>query len=554
LEELVAEVNRDPSRSNGHSSSLTRINLDAASDLILARQGLARDSVPDEGRVVMLRSNSNLSTGGTATDVTATVHPRNAQLAELAAQILDLDVAGIDMICKDIGQPLGVQQGAIVEVNAAPGLRMHAQPSNGMPRDVGGPIVDMLYPEAKSARIPIVAITGTNGKTTVTRLTAHMHQTARKYVGMTSTDGAYINGELVLKGDSAGPQSARTILMHPRVEVAVLETARGGILREGLAFDCCSVGVVTNVSEDHLGLRGIRTIEDLARVKQVVVEAVSRDGVAVLNADDGRVAEMAAATDGEVIYFSLNPDNPVVRSHLAQGGRCVLSDGNSIVLARGSDERSELIELQRLQFAMGGALNFQVQNALAATAAGWGLDLNPALMARALSTFRVDATVTPGRFNIFDIRGIQVIVDYAHNPAAMAAFGDAVNTLGKKRTYLMLSLPGDRRDEGLQKTVNATLRFATDWVFYDGKYRRGRQVMEMPNLLKSKLPPHARATTVTGFQEGLDWVWSRIRPDERLVIIAETVDEALNAVRALERHGDEAACESPIQEDLVGVA
>ncbi|HEU4327427.1 MAG TPA: cyanophycin synthetase [Roseiflexaceae bacterium] len=300
--ELVEQVNTDPRRRPGHSSTLTRIRLDEAADLVLAQQGLDRTAVPPPGQVVRLRTNANLSTGGTATDVTDEVHPANARMAELAAQIMALDVAGIDMLCLDITRPLDEQGGAIVEVNAAPGLRMHLNPSAGQPRDVGRPIVAMLYPDGAPSRIPIIAVTGTNGKTTVTRLIAHMHEVAHKLVGMTSTEGVYIGGARIMAGDCSGPKSAQAVLLHPRVEVAVLETARGGILREGLAFDACSVGVVTNISPDHLGLGGVNTLEDLARVKQVVIEAVRRDGVAVLNAEDPLVAEMAAATSAPVIY------------------------------------------------------------------------------------------------------------------------------------------------------------------------------------------------------------------------------------------------------------
>jgi len=284
---------------------------------------------------VRLRSNSNLSTGGTATDVTDEVHPSNVRLAELAAQILALDVAGIDIICRDIRRPLEEQAGAIVEVNAAPGLRMHLFPAEGRPRKVGRPIVNMLYPDGASSRIPIIAVTGTNGKTTVVRLISHVYETARKVVGRTGTEGTYIGAERIIRGDCSGPRSAQAVLLHPRVEVAVLEMARGGIIREGLGFDGCSVGVCTNISSDHLGLKGVDTLEDLARVKQVVIEAVDRNGVGVLNADDPLVAEMAAVCDGRVIYFGMKPNNPVIAAHLAHGGSAVYPENGAIVLDAG---------------------------------------------------------------------------------------------------------------------------------------------------------------------------------------------------------------------------
>ncbi|HLM46728.1 MAG TPA: cyanophycin synthetase, partial [Myxococcaceae bacterium] len=399
VEQLVAVANQDPRRRPGHSSSLTRIRLDDAARVVLSQQGLTVESVPERGQLVKLRQNCNLSTGGTATDVTDEVHPSNAQMAELAAQVLNLDVAGIDLLCKDISRPLGEQGGAIVEVNAAPGLRMHLEPTSGIPRDVGVPIVESLYPAGAPSRIPLIAVTGTNGKTTVTRLVAHMFETAHLSVGMTSTDGTYIRHERILEGDCSGPKSAQAILLHPRVEVAVLEVARGGILREGLGFDWCSVGIVTNVSPDHLGQGGIDTLEQLARVKQVVIESVAKDGAAVLNADDPLVAEMAAAAKGRVVYFARSPENSVLQAHLAQGGSGVFVDNGAIVTVR-EGRRQVLIELERVGFTAGGALRFQVENALAATAAAWAAGLNPALIVRALTTFRTDMKTTPGRFNL----------------------------------------------------------------------------------------------------------------------------------------------------------
>lgn len=466
---LVALVNQDPRRRPGHASVLTRIVLDEAARLVLAQQGLTDASVPDAGQVVYLRSNSNLSTGGTATDVTDCVHPRNAQVAELAAQILALDVAGIDMLCQDITRPLSEQGGAIVEVNAAPGLRMHLAPAVGQPRDVGAPIVAMLYPEGAPARIPVVAVTGTNGKTTTTRLIAHLFETARNVVGMTTTEGVYIAGERIISGDCSGPQSARAVLLHPQVEAAVLETARGGILREGLAFDRCAVGVVTNVSADHLGLQGVETLRDLAAVKQVVVEAVAPDGAAVLNADDPLVAEMAAACDGQVVYFGRSASSPVMAAHLGAGGRGVTAEDGAIWLHMGG-QRTALIELERVGFTAGGAIAFQVANALAASAAAWAVGLNPALISRGLATFATDFQSVPGRFNVRELAGVQVIIDYAHNLAAMEALGQAVQALGRRRTVLVFTLPGIRRKQAMGTTDRQRERPAVlALIAHDGK-------------------------------------------------------------------------------------
>lgn len=532
VRELVEIVNQDPRRRDGHSSTLTRIRLDDAAELVLQQQGLSFDAVPELGQQVKLRENCNLSTGGTATDVTDDVHPRNVRIAELAAQILRLDVAGIDILCEDIRRPIREQGGAIVEVNAAPGLRMHVHPSEGKSRDVGTPIIEMLYPNNAPSRIPIVAVTGTNGKTTVTRLVAHMFETTKKLVGMTTTEGTYIDGERIIQGDCSGPQSARAVLLHPYVEAAVLETARGGMLREGLAFDSCTVGVVMNVTSDHLGLKGINTLEELAKVKQIVVENVARDGAAVLNAEDPLVAQMAAATDGEVIYFSLKPQAPVMAAHLASGGKGVFVEDGSIVLATGND-RLPVINLSQVGFTLGGAIRFQVQNALAAAGAAWGAGLNPAMIARALTTFTTDGATVPGRFNVTDHNGIQIIVDYGHNVAALEAIGQAVEAMGERRTIMVLGLPGDRRNDDLLATMDVTVPYVDEYFFFDLPGLRGRAPHEVPNLLATRVPADISWTIAASQADGIQRAWERARPGDRLVLIVDDVDEGLTQVDAL---------------------
>jgi cyanophycin synthetase len=546
IRELVEDLNTDPRRRPGHSSVLTQIILDEVARLVLAQQNRTFETVLDIGQRTQLRTNCNLSTGGIATDVTEGVHPANARLAELAAQILCLDVAGIDIVCRDIARPLAEQGGAIVEVNAAPGLRMHMSPTQGHPRDVATPIVEMLYPNQTSSRIPIVAITGTNGKTTVTRLVGHMFDTAHWVVGMTCTDGTFIDGEPILSGDCSGPRSAQAVLLHPRVEVAVLETARGGILHEGLAFDACSVGLVTNVTADHLGIGGVETLEDLAKVKQVVIEAVDRDGVAVLNADDSLVAEMAAATDAPVIYFSSNPLSHIIGAHLAEGGRAVFVENSVIVLATG-DDQIDLVELDRVAFTAEGKIRFQVMNALAATAAVWAAGLNPAFIARALTTFKTDLAMVPGRFNVSDLNGVQVILDYGHNRAAVQALSEAVQSLGTRRTVTVLSLPGDRRTEDLLATVDHTRVFSDQYVVHDQVDLRGQELDELPQLFKCHLSAQAACEIAPDQHEAILMAWKRVAPGERLIIIADVVEPAsttLNGLTALinaERH-----CETPV--------
>jgi cyanophycin synthetase len=538
VQELVAMENKNPRRRPGHSSELTQIVLDEASDIALHQQSLNLESIPSPGQTVRLRTNANLSTGGTATDVTDDCHPRNALLATTAAQILNIDVAGIDIVCGDITRPLSEQGGAIVEVNAAPGLRMHLAPSHGRPRRVGRAIVDMLYPEGARTAVPIVSITGTNGKTTVTRLIAHIFAATRKTVGMTCTDGIYIGNERIKSGDSSGPRSAEAVLLHPHVEVAVLETARGGILREGLGFDAVDIGVVTNISADHLGLSGIDTVEDLARVKQVVIEAVKPQGVAVLNADDRLVAAMAAATHAEVIYFTLLGNSPVVSAHINDGGRCVRVDDGMVVLQTGRT-KTELIELGSVSFTADGKLRFQIANALAAVAAAWGAGLNPAMIARALTTFRTDIEQVPGRFNIIQIDGVEVVLDYAHNRAAMTALGQAVDSLGRRHTTTVMGLPGDRRDEDLLETAAAAAAFSDHFILHDLADRRGRDQSEVPKLLMSRLAPHAQCEIAESSRDAILLAWQRIKPDDRLVIIADTVEDAIESVRLLSPINDE---------------
>jgi len=530
--ELMEILNQDPMRRPGHGGILTRVVANEAVRLTLQQQEMTLESVPEAGQMVRLRRNSNLSTGGTATDVTDEVHPNNARLAELAAQILALDVAGIDIVCRDISRPLSEQNGGIVEVNAAPGLRMHLHPTGGQPRDVGKPIVDMLFPPGSDARIPVIAVTGTNGKTTVTRLIAHMYDTARWTVGMTCTDGVYIGHEQIMHGDSSGPKSALAVLLHPHVEVAVLETARGGILREGLAFDRCQVGVVTNVSSDHLGMGGISTLDQLAKVKQVVVEAVAKDGAAVLNAQDPLVAQMAAAARGRVVYYALNAQHPVMAAHLAEGEAGVYVEDGMIVVADGK-QVMEVVDLARVEFTLDGKIEFQVMNALAATAAAWVAGLNPAMIARALTTFITDELSVPGRFNRMEIHGIELILDYGHNPAALAALGQAVQALEPRRTVMAITLPGDRRDEDIDESMTATLSYVDEYILYDSMDRRGREIGEITGRMRQHLPHNKPSIAAVDQFDAVRKGLQSLRPGDRLVVIVEEVDELLEHLGSL---------------------
>jgi len=373
--------------------------------------------VPESGRVVQLASTANLSTGGISIDRTDDIHPVNAELAREAALVAGLDVAGIDIVTADIARPMAEDGGAIVEVNAAPGFRMHTHPSEGEARPVAQHVMEMLFPLDQCGRIPIVAITGTNGKTTTTRMAAHLLRSAGQSVGMTTTDGVYIGERLVAAGDMAGPASARAVLRHPAVDAAVLETARGGILREGLGFDYCDVAIVTNIAADHLGLGGIETLEDMARVKAVVPASVRANGASILNADDPLVVGMARSAGGEVVFFGGDEKSPVLRNHRLVGGRiAVLAltlSGDMLRLVDESGEHDVLLASD-IPATFGGMLRVNALNALAAAAAAWVRDVPISTIRNGLRTFHADFATTPGRFNLLDVEGRHVLVDYAH--------------------------------------------------------------------------------------------------------------------------------------------
>jgi cyanophycin synthetase len=476
---LVARENADPRRGSGHENVLTRLSLDAAAEALLDRQGLSPMAVPENGRRVWIRETANLSTGGTAEDCTDSVHADNIFVAEQAAAIIGLDVAGIDFLSPDITRPVGETGGGIVEVNAAPGLRMHLAPSSGPPRDVAGPIVDTLFPRPRASRIPIVAITGTNGKSTTARMVARILREQGKLVGLTTTSGVYIGDRLVRVADASGPKSARMVLANPTVEAAVLETARGGILREGLGFDRCDVGCVLNVTEDHLGIRGINSVEDLADVKSVVVEAVSRRGVSVLNADDPLTRRMARHARGRLCWFAMSGRSEFIDAHIAEGGMAVIREADlgrdHIVLYRGGT-RQRLVDPCDIPATQMGAAAFNTENALAAAAIAVALEIKPAFIATALSRFSTSFEESPARLNIVDVHGITVIVDYAHNPAAVTALGRYLETLRKpgRRIIGTFSVPGDRRDQDLVGMGTLAASIFDELVFRETPDGRGR--------------------------------------------------------------------------------
>lgn len=536
IEELVSLENLDPRRGDDHSTSLSKLRLDAIALETLAEQSLGVGSVPAPGQVVVLRRNANLSTGGTAADVTDEVHPEVARRAIEAAEMVGLDIAGIDVVAERVDRPLEVTRGAIVEVNAAPGLRMHLEPSSGQGRAVGTAIIESMFGRGDDARIPVVAVTGTNGKTTTTRCVAHLLQKSGRRVGMTCTDGIYVEGRRIDTGDCSGPKSARAVLSHPRVDAAVLETARGGMLREGLGFDWCDVAIVTNVGEgDHLGLNGIHSLEELARVKEIPVRRVSRYGAAVLNADDTHVVAMAGACIGAVIFFSRNADSAVMTEHRARGGKTVSVRDGYIVVASGRDER-RVARIEQLPLTHGGRIGFQVDNLLAAVAAGYWLGLSLDAIRKGLETFSSDLGTVPGRFNVLTHRDSTVILDYGHNSSALLALNEAIEKMPHRRRKVVYTAAGDRRDEDIVRQAEIIGSFFDEIYIYEDKCTRGRPDGEVIRLMcqgfaQAKRP--RRVLQACGELAAIGAAINALEPGDLLLCQVDQIDLALEFVTGL---------------------
>src|SRR4051794_15383843 len=535
IRQLVDQTNKDPRRSDGHGTVLSFIKLDATALSVLAERGYAPDSVPPAGTKVTVRRNANLSTGGTATDVTEIVHPEVARRAVDAARMVGLDIAGIDVVARDISRPLREQGGAVIEINAGPGLRMHLSPSKGTPRPIGRAIVDMMFPDTQSGRIPIVAVTGVNGKTTTTRLLAHIVASTGKKVGMSCTDGIYFSGERIEEDDCSGPQSARAVLMNPQVEVAVLETARGGILREGLGFDRCDIAVVTNIGEgDHLGLADIQTLEQLAKVKRCIVEAMAPTGAAVLNAEDPLVAEMAKYCPGKTVFFSKSGSHPLIVQGRNERARVAFVRDNAIALAEGEYEFT-LLTLDRIPLTFGGRISFQVENVLAAAAACWALGLPAEQIRLGLESFSAQMDKVPARFNVFEIAGATVIVDYGHNPSSLSAILSAIDSFPSQMRTAVYSVAGDRRDCDIIRQ-GELLGGAFDRVLlYEDHYLRGRASGEIIGLLRAGLANSRRVQEMNAFNtwtSAADAALRLVRPGELLLVQADVVDQAVDYLKA----------------------
>jgi cyanophycin synthetase len=554
--ELVGITNDDPRRGIGHEKVLTKIRVDPEAQALLKKQGFALDGVPPEGTFVKLAATGNMSTGGISIDRTWEAHEENVEIAEEAARVVGLDVAGIDFLVPDISRPVRETGGAIVEVNAAPGFRMHTHPTEGEAQFVAKHVVDLLFPAGTPSRIPIVAVTGSNGKTTTVRMISHILKGMGRSVGFTTTDGIYIDGRLVKRADASGPKSARMVLQNPRVDFAVFETARGGILREGLGYGNNDVAVVMNVTGDHLGLKGIDTLEQLAAVKQVVVEAVPKTGWAVLNADDPLVLEMRKACSGSVILFSMDPDNAFIDRWVRRGRKAVVletSDRGEMMVIREGRRTMPIAWVHTLPATFEGRARMMVQNAMAAAAAAHVAGAHLHDIRQGLRSFTTSIYQAPGRLNVFDLNGVKVLVDYAHNAAGLETLGDFVERLtsgapvggrpgeaswSANLRVAVVATAGDRRDEDMRQLGRVAARYFDDVIVREDRSTRGRERGETAALilegLKEAMARGARAGyagVVLDEMEATRTALDRSRPGDLVVLC---VDQATEVFKELE--------------------
>jgi len=538
---LVDQVNADPRRGIGHDRPLTRIVLDDTSIAHLACQGLAPASVPALGQIVTFRRNANLSTGGTSKDVTDSVHPAVARMCRRAAAVTGLDICGIDLRLSDISEPLaaGHASGGVLEINASPGLRMHLHPSEGSPRDVADDIVGQLYPPGASARVPIVSVTGTNGKTTTVRLIARILSRAGLHVGMTSTDGVYIGGDLIHAADASGPKSADIVLGDPAVQAAVLETARGGIVRRGLGYDRADVAVVTNISNDHLGTDGIDTLDDLVNVKSLVAEQITYRGHLVLNADDPHAAGLARRPavrdrDPVVRYFSLSAANQVVTRHVRRDGVAYVLDKGWLVEVQGV-RRTPLVRVHDVPESWDGHAEFMVANVLAAVAAARALGTQVEDLGGALASSEPRSD-NPGRVNIFRVGEVPVVLDYAHNPAALSAVGSFVRQHWGRESVAVLTLPGDRTNALVVESAHSVGRHFDRVVVYEDVDLRGREPGEMTKLISSALTevrPGIRWEPAADLDEAVTIGTALAAPSDPVLLVYEKMGPVLSVLDRL---------------------
>ncbi|HYV82141.1 MAG TPA: cyanophycin synthetase [Pyrinomonadaceae bacterium] len=537
IRDLIATENRNPLRGDGHEKPLTKIKVDSDVTTHLQHNGMTLDTVPNRGEHVTLSNRSNLSTGATAQDVTDQVHPSIARMCERAARLIGLDVCGVDLVIPDIATP--ITSGGVIELNASPGLRMHHFPSAGMPRDVGQAVVDAIFPEGAPSRIPIISITGTNGKTTVTRMIGHVLNATGLRVGMTTTDGIYIDGERVVDGDTTGPQSAQVVLADPAVEAAVLETARGGILRRGLGYDWSDIGVMTNISDDHVGQDGIKSVEDVLYIKSLVAERVKEGGTLILNADDEHLAKLMECervnrVPRKVVYFSLDENNQVVRSHLESGGIAYFAKNKRLIEATGETQHT-LADVSMLPVMMNGAADFQVRNLLATFAACRAFGIEHDVLLKSLINFSSWAN-NPGRANLYRLNGGHVMVDYGHNTEAFDAICRMTSKWNDRQVTGIITVPGDRDDSIIDRAARAAAKGFNKIIIREDRDLRGRKRGDVANILRRAITETSPATeceVILDEIEALRQAVSRMVKNEVIVVFYEKLEPVQTALQEL---------------------
>ena len=533
IEELIEIVNADPRRGYGHENVLTEIEIDRDSLELLEKRNMTVNSIPEKDDIVYLKSTANLSTGGTSIDVTDMMHPENVFMAERISRIIGLDVCGVDIMASNLTQSLKENGGVILEVNAAPGFRMHLAPSEGLPRNVAAPVIDMLYPLGKPSRIPIIAITGTNGKTTTTRLIAHIVKNNGFRVGFTTSDGIYIQNHLMEKGDTTGPISAEYILKDPNVEFAVLETARGGILRSGLGFSRCDIGIITNIQEDHLGISDIHDLKDLSRVKSVVVESIKKDGWAVLNGEDEYCLKIAAKLNCNVALFSLDENNPAIIEHCKNGGIAAIYENGFVTIKKG-DWKIRVEKATLIPLTMNGKAKFMIANVLAATLASYLYGFKIEDIKLSLTTFLPGAAQTPGRMNVFKFSKFKVMIDFAHNPTGYRGIEDYLQSVEAKRKIGIISGIGDRRDDDIKECARIAARMFDHIIIRQEKYLRGRTEKQIIDLIIDGIKESDAATTfevVTLEIDAIRHAFSLAVEGTYIVALSDVVANAIEIVQ-----------------------
>lgn len=535
IQELIDEVNKDPRRGYGHENVLTQITVNDLTMGLITASGYTLDSVLKKDERLILKDTANLSTGGTAEDVTDIVHPANVFMVERISKIIDLDICGIDIMTTDISKPLEETGGAVLEVNAGPGFRMHLAPTSGLPRNVAAPVIDKLFPLGTNGRIPIVAVTGTNGKTTTTRLIAHMAKMKGLKVGYTTSDGIYIQNRLLMTGDCTGPASAEFVLKDPTVNFAVLESARGGLLRAGLGFHNCDIGIVTNVAADHLGLKGIHTIEQLAKVKGVIPETVSPDGYAILNADDDLVYEMRRSVNCNVALFSMDENNPRIKAMQKLGGITAVYENGFITVCRG-EWKMRILKAVNVPLTYGGRATFMIQNVLPAVLTAYIQKFTIDEMKVALETFIPSPAQTPGRLNLFQFKDFQVLLDYAHNPAGMRALQKFIENIDASVKVGIIAGVGDRREEDTLEIGSIAAEMFDEIIIRQDKNLRGRSDTELINMLDKgikRIDPNKQTTIIPNEKEATSFAIKNAKKDALIVICSDVIPDALELVQKL---------------------